>query len=137
MLDHVPPQLRLFTAKFGNITLRFVMPDEPDAVVWLVLRDVLAAAGYPRATRRRMLKTALRRAPVELRTVDIQGRESLLIRRDDSLELMMHAAELDYCPSYLADEFEVVASYARDELQPCDPPAHSDLIAALCSEGGE
>lgn len=137
MLDHAMLQPRLFTAKINNIPLRFVVFDEPDAEVWLAYSDVLAAARYPRAARRRMLKDAPRSFPAEHVTIELDGRRTLLVRPHTGRTLVMCAAELDYCPDYLSDVFEVVSAYAQDQLLSRDPPVCADLVDALSVEAGK
>lgn len=127
MRDHISSQLRSFTAKLGNFPIRLVALDEPDAEVRVVLGDVLAVAGYPPATWRQVLASM---PTAELCTIGLQGRPTPLVQLDTARNLMMRAAELGHCPAYQTDVFEVIASYARDELSSCDP-------YALDEEGGE
>lgn len=134
MRDHTSSQLRSFSAKIDNISLRFVALDEPDAEVRVSLGDVLDVASYPSATRWQVLASM---PAAELSRVGFQGREMFVIQLDTARELMMRAAELDHCPAYKTDVFEVVASYARDELSSCDPCAAADFGDVLDAEGGE
>ena len=134
MTDKTSPQLKSFIAKIDNIPLRFVVLDEPDAEVRVVVGDVLAVAGYASATRRQVLKSM---PAAKLCTIDFQGRLTPLVQLDTARELLMRAADLDHSPAYQTDVFEVIASYARDELTSCDPAVFGGLRAVLCEEGGE
>ncbi len=134
MRDHISSPLRSTTAKVDNIPLRFVVLDEPEAEVRVVLGDVLAVAGYPPETRGQVLMSM---PAAELCTIDLQGRQTPLVQLDTGRELMMRAAELDRCPAYQTDVFEVIASYARDQLLSCDACASDVLGEALGAEGGE
>lgn len=134
MRDHISSQLRSFSAKIDNIPLRFVVLDEPEAEVHVVLGDVLAVAGFPSATRRQVLASM---PAAELCTIGLQGRPTPLVQLDTARNLMMRAAELDHCPAYQTDVFEVIASYARDELSSCGPCAAEDFGGVPDAEGGE
>lgn len=134
MRDHISSLLRSFSAKIDNIPLRFVVLDEPDAEFRVVLGDVLAVAGYPPATRRQVLESM---PAAELCTIGLQRRHTPLVQLDTARELIMRAAELDHCPAYQTDVFEVIASYARDELSSCGPCAAGDFADVPDAEGGE
>jgi hypothetical protein len=134
MRDQISSQLRSITVKCGNIPLRFFVLDEPDAEVRVVLGDILSVAGYPTATWRQVQESV---PAAELCTIGLQGRQTLLVQLDTARELMIRAAELDHCPAYQTDVFEVIASYARDELSSCGPCAAGDLVDVLDMEGGE
>lgn len=134
MRNHISSQLRSSTLKVDNIPLRFVVLDEPDAEVRVVLGDVLAVAGYPTATWRQVLESM---PAAELCTIGLQGRQTPLIQLDTARELMMRAAELDHCPAYQTDVFEVIASYAWDQLLSSDAFASGELGEVFGAEGGE
>lgn len=134
MRDQISSLLRSITVKFGNFPIRFVVLDEPEAEVRVVLGDVLAVAGYPQAVRQQVLKDV---PAAELCTIDLQGRQTLLVQLDTARELMMRAAELGHCPAYQTDVFEVIASYARDELSSRGPCAAEDFGDVPDAEGGE
>lgn len=131
MRDHISSQLGSFTVKLGNFPIRFVARDEPNAEVRVVLGDVLAVAGYPSATRGRVLESV---PAAELCTIDLQGRQTPLVRLDIARELMMRAAELDHCPAYQTDVFEVVSAYAQDQLLSGEVSA---CVGTSSAEGGE
>lgn len=134
MRDHISSQLRSFSVKCGNIPLRFFVLDEPDAEVRVVLGDILSVAGYPTATWRQVQESV---PAAELCTIGLQGRQTPLVQLDTARELIMRAAELDHCPAYQTDVFEVIASYARDQLLSCDACASDELGEVLGVGGGE
>lgn len=134
MRDHISSRLRSITVKFGNFPIRFVVLDELDAEVRVVLGDVISVAGYPPATWRQVLGSM---PAAELCTIGLQGRQTPLVQLDTARELMTRAAELDHCPAYQTDVFEVIASYARDELSSCGPCTAEDFGDVLDAEVGE
>lgn len=117
MLEYPDTQFHLiFTAEVSANHLQFFLLIEPDFRTLVVTRDVLAAAGYPKAGRREMLNTVAREFSSEHLTIDVCGRKTSLVSLSAGLALFMRAAEEEICPDYLADVFQVVADYAQDRL---------------------
>lgn len=134
MRDHISSPLGSLTAKIGNLPVRLVALDEPEAEVRVAFDDVFAVAGFPQATRPQTLKAV---SAAELSTIVLQGRQTPVVKLSTARELMMRAAELGHCPAYQTDIFEVIASYARDQLSYSDPCASGKCESVVDEEGGE
>lgn len=134
MSEQIFTHVRSFTATINSHVLRFIALGTLDQGVRVVLGDVIVVAGYPQANRQEMLKDV---SAVELRTIALQGRETPLVKLGTARELMMRAAELGHCPAYQTDVFEVIASYARDQLLARSPSVRIGTVDALCGETGE
>jgi len=134
MRDHTSLQSRSLSTTINNALVEFVVFDEPDAEIWVGFDGILAAAGYPIAVGRQRPNGSL---AGDLRTIDPPEPEQHLVSLESARELMMRAAELGHCPAYQTDVFEVIASYARDELSSCGPCAAEDFGGVPDAEGGE
>jgi len=137
MLDRrtIPPTV--FTVKINCVPLRFVLFDEPNAVVWMALGDALACARYPRALKRKLLKQALIDYPNEHRVIELQERPTFLIHASMARVIGMSGAFSGFCPDCASDIFEVVSAYAQDKLLSREPPECADLIDELLMKAGK
>jgi len=134
MRDHTSPQSRSSFGTINNALVEFVVFDEPDAEIWVGLDGLLAAGGFPVAVGRQRPNGSL---AADHRTIDPPEPEQRLVSLESARDLMMRAAEFGHCQAYQTDVFEVVASYARDQLLSGDPDASNEIRDVRGAEGGE
>ncbi len=138
MLDFPDTQFHLIVAAKVNASpLRFVWLIEPEAGTRVVIRDVLAAARYPKAVRREMSDAVAREFSSEHLTIDLCGRKTSLVSLSAGLALFMRAAEEERCPDYFTDVFRVVADYAQNRLFCAASALWEELGLTQIPEGGE
>lgn len=134
MREPTSPLSRSLSATVNSVSVEFIVFDEPYAEIWVDFDDVLAAAGYPIARGRQRPSAPL---GADHQTIDHREDEQRLASLETARNLMMRAAELGYCPAYQTDVFEVIASYARDQLLSYDAYASDEFGEVLGAEGGE
>lgn len=119
------------TVKVNASSLRFVWMDDDEDHVWLVLGDALAGARCPRSLRRKVPNKAAAFFPSDHRVTLIKGRPTIVVAPWVGRSIFLKAAESGYCPTYLADVYEVVFQYAQDRLLSQAAPLRTDALGGL------